>query len=109
MTTNDFVIDDAKAHFAASKNSEYKARVEQRFRVFVDFLQNNGLVNREILASGQPVTEELKIRKSDLTDAGFAVVKAAYDKWLRGIDKGKAVADVTVLNKALAKVTAAKE
>ena len=105
---NDFVIDDAKAHFAASKNAEYKARVEQRFRVFVDFLQDNGLASREILVSGQPVTDDLQIKKSDLTENGFAVVKAAYDKWLRGIDKGKAITDVTVLEKALEKVNAEK-
>jgi hypothetical protein len=108
MTINDFVIDDAKAHFAASKNKDYKARVEQRFRVFVDFLQNNGLANREILASSQPVSDALQIKKSDLTDDGFAVVKASYDKWLRGIDKGKEISDVTALEKALEKVKAAK-
>ncbi|MEM6776420.1 MAG: hypothetical protein AAF670_02115 [Planctomycetota bacterium] len=108
MTMNYFVIDDAKAHFAASKNADYKARVEQRFRVFVDFLQENGLATRQILASNQPVTDELQIKKSDLTDDGFSVVKAAYDKWLRGLDKGKAITDVTVLKKALEKVESAK-
>lgn len=104
MTTNDFVIVDAKISFAASKNVGYRTRTEQRYRVFVNFLQENDLVTREILSAEDPVTEELQIRKSDLTDEGFELVKNAYDKWLRGIDKGKEIADVSVLNKALSKI-----
>lgn len=100
---NDFLISDAKILFAASKNRDYRARAEQRFRVFINFLQDNGLTTREILARDQPVTEELRIYKSDLTDVGFAVVKSAYDKWLRGHDRGKDISDVGVLERALAK------
>lgn len=106
---NDFLIDGAKNHFAASKNRDYRARVEQRFRVFINFLQDNGLTTREILAREQPVTEELRIYKSDLTDIGFAVVKSAYDKWLRRHDRGKDISDVGVLERALAKENKPRE
>ena len=41
MSNTDFVIDDAAVHFAASKNSDYRTRVELRFRVFIKFLQLN--------------------------------------------------------------------
>ena len=104
MTTNDFVIDCTKVHLAASKNAEYRARVEQRFRVFLGFVQSNGLAKREILRDDEPITENLEIRKSDLTDEGFELVKSAYDKWLRGIDNGKEISDVSVLSKALSKI-----
>lgn len=106
MSSEDFVIDDAATHFAASKSSEYRSRVEQRFRSFVQFLQRNGLTTREVLSDDEPVTEQLKIRKSDLTTDGFEVVKSSYDKWLRALDKGKDVSDVSLLEKTLAKVTA---
>jgi hypothetical protein len=109
MSTNDFVIDDAKVHLAASKNRDYRTRVEQRFRVFVDFLQDNGLATRQILSREQPVTAELQIRRSDLTDVGFAVVKVAYDKWLRALDKGNKITDLTVFETALEKLRAAPE
>ncbi len=104
MTANDFVIDCAKVHLAASKNADYRARVEQRFRVFIDFIQSNGLATRQILCDEDPVTNSLEIRKSDLTDEGFQVVQSAYDKWLRGIDKGKQISDVSALYKALSKI-----
>lgn len=106
MTNGDFVIDDAAAHFAASKSAEYKLRVEQRFRAFINFIQDNGLATREILSSDTPVTANLQIHRSDLTDTGFEVVKASYDKWLRAMDKGKSTSDVSLLEKSLAKVTA---
>jgi len=108
MNTNDFLIDAAKNHLLASKNLEYRARVKRRFRAFICFLQDNGLTTRELLSEDQPVTEELKVMKSDLTDDGFAVVKAAYDKWLRGIDRGKDIEDVTLLEKSLKTVRTSK-
>ncbi|WP_428308510.1 hypothetical protein [Lacipirellula sp.] len=98
---DDFVIDDAGVHFSASKNLEYRARVVERLRVFVDFLQSNGLATRVILEPGETPSETLKIRRSDLSEAGFQVVLKSYDKWLRGIDKGRAISDTSLLEKAL--------
>jgi hydroxymethylglutaryl-CoA reductase len=74
------------------------------FRAFIGFLQTNRLTTRQILAEDEPVTESLRIVKSDLTDEGFEVVKAAFDKWLRGHDRGKEIEDVSVLEKALARL-----
>jgi hypothetical protein len=42
--------------------------------------------------------------RSDLTDEGYALMAAAYDKWLRGIDRGKAISDVSLLEKTLKKI-----
>jgi hypothetical protein len=101
---NDFVIDDAAVHFAASKNAEYRQRVKDRFTTFIHFLQDNGLAVSRILVEGEEPSETLKIMKSDLTEEGFEVVKASYDKWLRGIDQGKPIADITALEKSLSKL-----
>lgn len=104
VSIDDFPITSAAAHFAASKNADYRARVLQRYRAFVDFLQENDLVTRQLLSHEQQVTESFQIRKSDLTEIGFEVVKAGYDKWLKAHDKGLDISDVTILKKALAKV-----
>lgn len=101
---SDFVIDDAAVHYAASKNADYRQRVTERFSTFVNFLQDNGLVQKPILSGGEMPTEKLKIMRSDLTEEGFEVVKASYDKWLRGIDKGKAISDTRLLERALSKL-----
>lgn len=95
------LIDDASVHFAASKNREYRDRVRQRFSTVIGFLQSNGLTTRVLLAEGELPTEATKIMRSDLTDDGFAVLDAAYDKWLRGVDRGKPIADVSLFEHAL--------
>ncbi len=100
----DFVIDDASVHFAASKDSGYRARVRERFCVFIDFLQSNNLTTRTILETGRTPDESIKIRVSDLTPEGFQVVRDSYDKWLRGIDQGKPIADISVLKKCLDRI-----
>ena len=100
---NDFVIDDAAVHFAASKNVEYKARVTQRFETLIRFLQSHSLTTREILGECVIPNETTKLMRSDLTDEGFEVVRAGYDKWLRRMDSGKPITDISPLEKALEK------
>lgn len=104
MEEQHFVIDDAAIHFNASKNKDYQERVRARFETFVTFLQANGLTTRVILADGQEVNRELRILGDDLTEEGLAVVKASYDAWLRGIDRGKLVTDVSIMERTLRKV-----
>jgi hypothetical protein len=100
----DFLVADIAVHLAASKNPDYRNRVRQRFLVFATFLHENGLTTNPLLDSLRIKPDTFKIMRSDLTDKGFAVVKAAYDKWLRGHDKGKPIEDVTPLRKALEKI-----
>lgn len=101
---SDFLIDDMAVHLAASKNADYRSRVRHRFNVFVAFLQDNGLTTRTLTDQNLVEADNLKIMRSDLTGEGYEVVRAAYDKWLRGHDKGKAIDDVTPLRKALEKI-----
>ena len=102
--TNDFLIDGAAVHFAASKSLKYREKVKLRFRTFVDFLQGNGLTTHELLAKDSQVTADFKIFKSDLTDEGFELIMKAYDRWLGAQDRGKPVTDVKLLEKTLAKI-----
>ncbi len=102
--TDDFPIDDMSVHLAASKNPDYQNRVRQRFSVLVDFLQANRLTASTLVPPSDINANSFKLMRSDLTDEGFEVIKAAYDKWLRGHDKGKAIDDVSSLRKALEKI-----
>lgn len=107
MTPKVTLIDDASVHFAASKNKAYRLRVVERFATFVGFLQRNQLTLRTLLKEGEQPTETLRITRDDLTELGYTVVVAAYHQWLKGIDKGKPISDVSVLEDALEKAKGA--
>lgn len=100
---DDFLIAATAGHFSASKRREHREKIVEIFSKFVGFLQSNHLTTRTLLETDQVPDESLKIMKSDLTDEGFEVVRLAYDKWLKGIDKGKPISDTKILEKALAK------
>lgn len=100
----DFLIDDMSGHLAASKNLDYRSNARQRFRVSVDFLQDNDLTTRTLVEDDEDLGDDFKTMRSDLTDNGFDVAKAAYDKWLRGLDKSKEIHDISTLRKALEKI-----
>lgn len=102
---NDRVIDNLATHIAASKNAEYRNRAREHFRVVISFLQTNGLTTRTLLVDGEPLPDTQKIMQSDLTERGFQVMKLGYYKWLNSLDRGRPVEDVSVLERALKKVT----
>lgn len=108
MENKEFLIVDANPLFYASKKKDYQLRVAERLKVFVDFMQENDLTTREILSADQPVTGALRIWSTDLTDDGMAVVKTGFDKWLRSLDKGTDVKNISILNNALKKVKSSK-
>jgi hypothetical protein len=98
------LVDSLSGHLAASKNRAFQERTRERFARFVGFLQENNLTIKTILEPGSYPDRDLVIRYEDLTDEGAAVVKAAYHKWLQGIDNGKPPSDLGTLEAALAKV-----
>jgi hypothetical protein len=59
-------------------------------------------------SADQPVTAALRIWSTDLTDDGMAVVKTGFDKWLRSLDKGTDVKNISILNSALKKFSRSK-
>jgi hypothetical protein len=69
-----------------------------------NFLQQNGLVRTPLLHSLDAVIDTFAIRKSDLTDEGFALMKKAYDKWVKALDRGSEPQDVSILEKMLLKM-----
>ena len=47
------------------------------------------------------VNDDFQIHTKDLTEEGYALIKAAYDKWLRRVDRTKDSSDVRILERAL--------
>lgn len=99
----DFVISKVGWHTKKIGSTETIEQIHLRFRSLIDFLQNNGLTTKVILEKNAPITDELAIKVSDLTENGFQLIKKCHDKWLRGIDKGKNPTDMRVFEKELTK------
>jgi hypothetical protein len=75
------------------------------FWFLVKFLQDNGLVRRELARSIEDITEEFALYSGDLTDDGLKLLRTAYSKWLRKIDKGMSPSDTTLLERELSKMS----
>jgi hypothetical protein len=62
------------------------------------------------LPTGNDPGEDFSIRKSDLTEEGYEVIKRGYDKWLKRIvDKRKDLTDLRILQRALEEVRSEEE
>lgn len=104
----DFVIDKVKWHTQRIRNYEFdNSLVFAYFRSLFRFLQDNDLSTRQLLEDSEDITEETELKKSDLTEEGFDLIKRTLDRWTTGIlDKGKSPNDVTYLARQLAKLRA---
>ena len=101
----DFIIDQASWHTQVVRNYELdKSFIYSYFKSIISYLQNNKLTVRTILPDEEPATDDTCIKVSDLTGEGFELMKKAYDKWLKGVDKGKKVDDYKTLDKVLASI-----
>jgi hypothetical protein len=100
---DDFVIDQVSWHRESGSEPPEKTLV--RFKAVIRFLQARGLAKTTLLKEGDEPAEGFCIRASELTDEGLALMKAAYDPWLREVDQGKAAPDdVSLLEKRLARL-----
>lgn len=111
MTGNekDFII--TKVSWITQMKSDPPSTAEEikieymRYEVLFYFLQDNDLTIRILLKPGETANDETELRVSDLTEDGFKVIKSAYDKWLRKIDRAKdkikAINDLSLLERAL--------
>ena len=81
---------------------EPREDVIQRFRVIIDFVQDNNLTRQTICAHDEKITDETKIITSDLTEEGMKMMVKCHSKWLRIIGRGKKnIADMKMWHKAL--------
>lgn len=97
----DFEIIGVESLWRFSKRRSYRAAVTLALESLAKFLQENALVNRELLSSGQSVSGDFRIMRSDLTDEGFEFYQQAEQRWLGAIERGTAPADTRPLEAVL--------
>jgi hypothetical protein len=78
----------------------------QQFYQVTKFLQDHGLLHRQLMKDVADITDDFTLSSEDLTDDGLAVMRAAYHKWLTKVDNGMSPEDWSLLEKALKKVRA---
>lgn len=89
-------------------NEDRRGAIEQHFHVVTKFLQDNGLTRRVLCHQRQDINDDFAIESGDLTDGGLAVMKLAYDRWVKQVDRGMNPSNVALLDNALARVRAAE-
>jgi len=99
-----FTIDQVSWHLMTPGNPESKEHIKKRFFSVVTFLQDNGLVVRQLAENLSDIDDEFSIDTADLTEDGMALMEKDYDKWLRKVDKGMDPMDVTIFQRSLKKL-----
>jgi|SRR5687767_14382411 len=103
---NDFIIDQAKWHTERVRNYSFdNSIIYEYFKNIIEYLQSNQLTTRKILHQNESVDDETCLKRSDLTNEGFELIKKVYDKWTdKVVDKKISSDDFTMLDKALKKI-----
>lgn len=101
MMMDDFELVRLEDLFQASKRKSYRASLREMFTTLAVFLQENGLVTRELLPQGSGISESFVIRRSDLTDEGFEFYRNVEQKWAGAIDRGASPSSTAILQRTL--------
>lgn len=109
MMSKGHTIDQVEWHTSRPDSAETVEQVHERFRAVIDFLQQNGLTTREILAPTAEITDSTRLHTADLTAAGKQVARSCYHKWLEAIDRGSSPRDLSIFERELARVRAVDE
>lgn len=79
---DDFLIVDVSATLAASKRASYRESVCAMYQALVFFLESKKLTTHTLLGENEQIPDDLIIRRSDLSDIGFEVIRRKLDCWL---------------------------
>lgn len=106
VAEKDIVFDRVRWHTQTPGNAETKEQIDTRFRIVFDFLERNGLLLPDAPrpTSTGPLSDELSLCSSHLTEIGLKVMKAAYDRWIRALDRGTSPEKSLILERALRKI-----
>ncbi len=74
------------------------------WRSLIEFLDTNQLMLKRVEIANLHDMEGVELRSGSLNELGNAVIKCGFDKWLRGIDKGKSPSNLSALEKCLEKL-----
>ncbi len=105
MTQESFTIDKVVWHTRIPGNPEPREHIVKRFYAIARFLQEHGLTKRTLVTSADEITDDFALHSEDLTELGMRVIKSAYDRWLRRLDRGGDPENTSMLKKALDRET----
>ncbi len=99
----DFTIDKVEWHIKKVRDYEFdRSLIYEYFRSIINYLQNNNLTTRTIVSDHQLVNDDTTIKKSDLTEEGFQLIKKSYSKWIdKVVDQKILSTDYRMLDKSL--------
>ena len=100
----DLVISCFGWHTLRPGNEGREPYYRNYFYQLAKFFQDNGLLKKEIVSSLEDIQNEDEIRKSDLTEEGWQLMKTGYPKWQKRVDAGKPASDTSILDKELQKI-----
>jgi len=101
MSSDNFLITSVSPHVMRPGTTETYEDVVNRHWILVRFLQENGLVNRQLASGPSDIGMSFELNSEDVTSEGLRVLRVGFYKWLRDIDRGKSPSDIAALTKAL--------
>jgi hypothetical protein len=101
MADADFTIDKVEWHTSTPGNLEPRELTVRRLFAVASFLQSHGLTRRPLVGGIEEVTDAFAIESRDLTDRGLELMRQAYDKWVRKVDRGMDPEDLSLFEKTL--------
>lgn len=106
-----FTIDQVSWHTERPRNYEFDSSIVYKyFKSIIQFLQDNELTVKPVIAEEEVITKDTKIQSSDLTEEGMLFIKAVYkSSWIDKVVDGKiSPDDQKMLIKALNKIRGVK-
>src|SRR5262245_32248899 len=101
MVPEEFVIFSVSGMLKHSKSRSWHDDTITAMSTLCRFLQDNGLVNRELVKNGQQVSESLEVRRKDFTNEGFELYRRAHQRWFSAQDRGTPLTNTTILEREL--------
>lgn len=85
----DFPIAVLSTHLASTRKVRLRQNIILLFKTLGSFLQDHQLTTRQLIFCEEELGPDFKILRSDLTDEGFNLLKAALHKWIKGVSVGQ--------------------
>ena len=95
-----YVIARMGWRFAGSLETSEDERA--RYSALARFIETHDLATRPLTNESGQVEVDFALRRQDLTDEGFALMKKALDRWTNEVDRTKDPGNVKTLERALA-------
>jgi hypothetical protein len=100
---DDVVLHSVPDMISANRSKAWHDKIVQLSTVLMCFLKNNGIiVSVEPFDDDGKIKEDFVLMKSNLRDEGFELFKNAVQGWLKFVDRGGNIENISRLEKGLA-------